>query len=270
MSKGKYTSVHTHSQASLHIFPGFTHIKYQFSSSVHTDPPKRGPIKEFSDKSRKNFIKALLSLERSPVHMVTLTYPDRYPGPQEAKNHLHHFAVRLMLTFPKAWFYWKLEPQRRGAPHFHLLGDFADDMPPAALRSWVSAVWFQVVGSKDLRHLRAGTRVDVIQGHRHLVRYLTKYVSKPQGHANWESPGRFWGKIGTSNIPVSQGVHFTLGRREVIQLRRLIRRWLKRWTSRFSRIFAKLSSVTVYIPAQLVEQFLRWVTQEPVALEGIT
>lgn len=260
-------SIHNKGQAQIHIFPGYIAIRHPFSAGIHTDPPKRGKVREFSAKSRKRFICSLLSLHRQPTHFVTLTYPNDYPSPKEAKDHLHHFAVLLVQSFPKCWFFWKIEPQKRGAPHFHLVGDFGEDWPIFKLRAWVAATWFRVVGSGDIRHLKAGTSVDPVTTHRRLVSYLVKYVSKPQGHHDWEDPGRFWGKINSANIPSVSGVLIHLARGEVIAFKRLIRRWLKARAPRYSKVFSSLLSATVYIPVDVVERMLRWITQEPITLE---
>lgn len=86
---------------------------------------------------------------------------------------------------------WKLEPQTRGAPHFHLLTVGA----PFLAKEWLSRSWYEVVGSHDQRHLSAGTNVQLARSHRGVVAYAAKYVAKHQAlPTDWQDGvGRWWG-----------------------------------------------------------------------------
>jgi hypothetical protein len=56
------------------------------------------------------------------VLFATLTFPNAYPGAREAKRRFNkRFRMRLARRFGKRALEWKMEPQERGAPHFHLL-----------------------------------------------------------------------------------------------------------------------------------------------------
>lgn len=54
-------------------------------------------------------------------NFVTLTYPAKFPTVSRAKRDLKVFQQRLIRRFPGSGGIWKLEPQERGAPHYHLL-----------------------------------------------------------------------------------------------------------------------------------------------------
>jgi len=125
---------------------------------------------------------------------------------------------------------WKLEFQRRGAPHLHVftaipLGIHAGDARKARdqryrpavgdgkqLMSWLLEAWADIVAHPDedqrRKHARAGTRVDVAEGLRmtdpkRVAVYFTKHgLFRDKEYQNtvpaaWrqpgKGPGRFWG-----------------------------------------------------------------------------
>jgi hypothetical protein len=150
--------------------------------------------------------------------MVTLTYPGDWlavaPDGQAAKKHLRAFLERWHRRWgERLTGVWKLEFQRRGAPHFHVL----TTLPAASndFRPWLSAAWAAVVGHPDpeerRRHQLAGTGVDFATGlrsrdPRRIAVYFTKhgtYAAKEYQHVvpeAWQErgkgPGRFWGYWG--------------------------------------------------------------------------
>lgn len=204
-------------------------------------PPDPAPTREvtsWSRKSRANMHQAFAQLDLSkilvpdrPPAIVTLTYPGEWevvaPTGRAAKVHLATFR-RLYLY---AWGhscagFWKLEFQRRGAPHFHILM-----CPPQGkalrgtgagmpFRQWLSLVWAKVVNHPEpeqyRRHVLAGTGVDFNEGLRcrDLERaraYFAKhgdYAGKEYQHVVpvlWQAPGagpgRFWGYWTMERVP---------------------------------------------------------------------
>jgi hypothetical protein len=120
------------------------------------------------------------------------------------KNHLERFYKRMVRKFPRSSFIWKLEPQKRGAPHFHL---FVWGVGYIPLLRWVSLAWYSVVGSGDEKHLYAGTSVEEIRSWRGVTSYASKYLGKlfdspMMEQLGWSDPGRFWGVKGRENLPV--------------------------------------------------------------------
>jgi hypothetical protein len=213
------------------------------------EPPERVPCREitgWSRKSRANMVRALCELDYEPMlsdparvpAMVTLTYPTDWlavaPNGKTAKRHLHAFRRR----YEKAWgeplvAVWKMEFQKRGAPHYHLLM-----VPPhglsrtpgpratAAARvgagrpfsEWLSAVWADIVGADDElvvdekgrtergKHLQAGTGIDHKEGLRaydpkRVAVYFTKhgsFAAKEYQHCvpePWQEPGHGPGRF---------------------------------------------------------------------------
>lgn len=120
--------------------------------------------------------------------MVTLTLPtdwERFaPGPDAVQRYLAAFRRRWERAVGPAIAIWKLEFQRRGAPHIHLLmacPPVVDDEPFAA---WLSRRWYEVVGSGDPGHLAAGTAVG-----RLTPRHLSEAMALATYFAKWEHRG---------------------------------------------------------------------------------
>src|SRR5882762_4253484 len=85
---------------------------------------ERSKISSFTKASqlRQMIILAKISRKAPLPSFMTLTYPHEYPSEwQDWKTHLHKFVEKAKTEFPTLAALWKLEPQKRGAPHFHAL-----------------------------------------------------------------------------------------------------------------------------------------------------
>lgn len=188
--------------------------------------PKRGKVRIFSARSRSRLIQTLcqFATDRLPPGILfeTLTYPRHYsPSPAQWHADLDDWANRFVAENPGAFFVWKLEFQKRGAPHFHLL-IFGVPWTPKLLeqlqlkwRSW----WYEIVGSSDRRHARRGAHLEVVASVAQVVRYTSKYVGKPDESIRADGTGRIWGVRNRAAAPrtiltaeVSDGEFFALRR----------------------------------------------------------
>lgn len=193
-------------------------------------PPvgRRGRVREFSRRSRTRLQQTLCAVPIAHVGrgllFITLTYPRAWPGDwRRWKRDLDTLRWRLADKFPRFGAVWKLEPQRRGAPHFHLLVVGV----PFIAKAWLSEAWYDVVGSKDPKHLAAGTQVQLARSHRGVVSYASKYTAKRQElPADWqEGVGRWWGVLGRKHLGIVWGwapLHQSQYWQAVRILRRLI------------------------------------------------
>jgi hypothetical protein len=187
-------------------------------------PPKskRGTVTTFSKKSRSRILKTFAMIDSNALSrslFVTLTYPRVFPQePLIYRAHFQAFSKRLRRLFPQSSAVWKLEFQKRGAPHFHLiiLG------VPFIARTWLSRVWAEIVGSGDDRHRKAGTQVARVHSARTAITYASKYVAKISENVPDWHVGRFWGAIGRRSIP-SSCIQWPLERRGFARLSRFIR-----------------------------------------------
>lgn len=183
----------------------------------------RGAVMTFSKRSRSRMLKRFAQLDSISLSrslFVTLTYPRVFPlEPSTTKVHLDRFGKRLRRTFPNASAIWKLEYQKRGAPHFHLIVMGV----PFLARQWLSRAWYQVVGSDDRRHFRAGTQVQRCDSAKKACAYASKYVAKvSEDVPSWHA-GRFWGAIGRGSLP-THCEQWGMDKRGHARLSRFIRR----------------------------------------------
>lgn len=162
---------------------------------------------------------------------VTLTYPDEFPRSSRTwKEHLRAFRERLKRRYGKFPAIWRLEVMDRKsgknaglvAPHFHLL--LFLDQSPRDMYFWLSQAWYEVVGSGDVKHLSAGTRVELPDTWRGARSYLSKYVAKTEKLQALGSVGRLWGVWFKNLLPIGAAV-VKISVREFIKLRRVMRRF---------------------------------------------
>ena len=192
---------------------------------------KRGKVVEWSGKSRLRLKYDLGRLKRADLakaHFLTLTYPAEFPDVTDHatyKGHLHHFTTRLYQLYPGACGVWKLEFQKRGAAHFHLLVFGLYGLDVVALRAAVAQTWFDVVGSGDVKHLRAGTGVDQARSVGGSMSYMAKYISKNDQTRPGNFTGRYWGKFNAKCLPYAE--EKTL---ELVGCARVavVRRWMRK------------------------------------------
>jgi len=134
------------------------------------------------------------------------------------KAHLRTFLARLKRKWPMCtgWL-WRLEFQRRGAPHFHLVLFWkrGHRLPAGLLDVWCRVNWDAVLyESTDAMHLRHGAHVEDVHTDRGVARlcsYLVKELAKVM-QAQDEPCGRLWGYGG--ELPTSAGRVLYLNARE--------------------------------------------------------
>lgn len=227
------------------------------SPTAHDQRNTGGVITEWSRKSRSAMCRTFAELDYSPLMesgrvpaMVTLTYPGDWevvaPDGATVKRHMVLWRKRFQREYGEpARYIWKMEFQRRGAPHIHLW--MAPPTSPGrsgrSFSQWLSKAWALVVDHPDpvqkARHRLAGTAVDVRNGlkacdPKRLAIYFTKH-SSPNLHGDKEyqhivpelwrqpgrGPGRFWGVYGLKKAIAA----VELGRDAYLTARRIVRRW---------------------------------------------
>lgn len=149
---------------------------------------KRGKITTFSGSSKSRFMKAIISVNRLPDFFMTLTFPATFPDVKTA----HAKFLRVFLQFLKRkgmFFLWRLELQKRGAPHYHILCYSAfEGFESVARKKWVDMMqkWNEENGSKskssvikkrscDIEKLSVTDDADAIKK---VFLYVAKYCTK--------------------------------------------------------------------------------------------
>ena len=182
------------------------------SQGIKNDAPKggkRGRIQGFSFASRRRLMQTIARIRfDAPLPMfVTLTYPNKFPSPIESKSHLDIFIRRLRRAFPDVGLIWKLEPQQRGAPHYHML---VYGVSEHDLFMFTISAWYEIAGDGDSNHLAfhmggLGNKpcVQAVYSREGVMRYASKYLGKTFEVAGWDEiyPGRFWAVVQKENIP---------------------------------------------------------------------
>lgn len=221
-----------------------------------TEDGKRAEITDFSQKSRRNFrddMAAILTEARRTAVLTTLTYPAEFPDASDriVKTHLEQLNKRMVRLVFDCSGHWKMEFQARGAVHFHciLYGLTEEKMvaafppSPAALRKWEKAIkagkitpglvgfqewtakaWFEIVGSGDEKHLRAGVRVERVKDPTSALWYMSSYASKDDQTKPGFRVGRYWGSFNKKHLPVAPVEVDQLSQRQAVVVARCLRK----------------------------------------------
>ena len=119
----------------------------------------RGSVHGFSRASRGRLLKTMAKLNRqvaSRALFVTLTYPSsELVSFSLCKRHLDSFAKRLHRAFARCAVIWRLELQKNGVPHFHLIVLNHRFIP----HQWVNKAWREIVyGHGADKYIRTETK----------------------------------------------------------------------------------------------------------------
>jgi hypothetical protein len=190
---------------------------------------KRGRITQFSRKSRMHFRKLLASVRTDCLPLfLTLTYPKEYSFDwQRWKRDLKVFCKRMDREWPSSSLVWRLEFQKRGAPHFHifLYGIYDKSGRQRFGSEWLSDAWFEIVGSGDEKHRRAGTKVEVIRTRAGAMSYAVGYNTKMDQTLPGQCVGRYWGVWGRERLPVGEKCEFVIPQEAYKRIKRTFRRF---------------------------------------------
>lgn len=202
---------------------------------------RRGGIKGFSRNSRRRLLELIATMKRESElpNFITLTYPEKFPTVERSKRDLKVFLQRLERKYPEIGIIWKLEPQERGAPHFHLLAWGVDT--PSLLKHVIRS-WYEIAGDGDINHLKFhsgllhGSQpcVSKVRSFRGVWAYAAKYLGKTFEVAGWSETwtGRFWGVLNRENIPLGEIEIIEIDHKTACQVIRLQRRFMHMKKSR--------------------------------------
>ena len=215
---------------SAEVLGGYLRLR-RSGGAARTGGGLRGEVAGWSRESRRRLFRGLVRTDFAAwpggLSFATLTYPGDWraaacDGPT-AHRQLRALRARVEREFGQVRACWKLEFQRRGAPHWHLVVGGPD---PLALRAFLRPAWYGVVGSGDVRHLAAGVECDAVRSSEVVARYCAGYLGarrktyQEQVPPDWRA-GRWWGWW-RWRPPVPDDV--PLSRREYWGIRRLLRR----------------------------------------------
>lgn len=201
--------------SSVTVYANNTAILERSGGSSAIPPPdaKRGEIKELTASARARMLFVMTCTPIDFRSMITLTYPEEFPSDgQSSKKHLQDF-IRSLIHRYGGYYFWFLEFQNRGAPHYHVFHTrskvHSDDRRWLALR-WAECLqvsqgrrYTSLVDRREkdmwLQILRFNTHPKVWETIRDpdgARRYCAKYALKPyqkQVPPRYQSVGRFYG-----------------------------------------------------------------------------
>lgn len=164
---------------------------------------KRGEIRDFSSASRRRLMRLMAQVDRTQCRrrplFITLTYPAKFPTEARVyKAHLRSFLARFNRRYPHVPIIWRLEFQKRGAPHYHLMVF----TPWFIDWRWVAGAWYDATGRADYLTLVAGTETRAVRSWGGVMHYAAKYMSKSGALPDGQRPGRLWGVHCRKDLPV--------------------------------------------------------------------
>lgn len=205
-------------------------------------PEKRGKITEFTSASRRRLIDlcSRLDVKGTDAKFLTLTFSG-FPTPDKAKVIFQTFLKRLHRKYPRASAVWRVEMQKRGSPHFHLIIFNMPYTKQPTLQKW----WEQCTHEPEstlknykrcevlctVRNVfkgafrkyvkRSRVWIQRLQNHKQVMYYVSKYVAKTVRRSEitlldngsyltepfdiekiWK--GRHWGIFNKKDLPMAK------------------------------------------------------------------
>ncbi len=192
---------------------------------------ERGNIKTFSKKSRFNLFRMLAKMKEDytlqPM-FLTLTYHHGHEQKvRSTKSQLHHFLVMLRQYDPEVHFIWRLEFQKRRAPHYHLIvfpGNPPFDVDEEKYQLKISHIWHSIADPKSRAHAEYGCKIVPIDSYRKACGYLSKYVAKVDDKMDGIEVGKHWGC--SRNLPFDRIEHYECYALAAHAIIEKLRKWL--------------------------------------------
>jgi len=226
---------------------------------------KRGPVTEFSDKSRRNMMLQIAKLKEPMEFWQDFTFADDVMIGLSIKQRAK-FAAKCINLFQK-WMsasglkldgIWKKEWEKRKSglirgnwvPHYHVLYrvPYADQETYLYLKEKLACAWVKITGTVQVedalsvaRHRKSWRFIRSQKDAAFYMRKDIRYISKDEGFKANESIGRNWGKFGNPFEDEAEIIDLSFNEMVLFKrcLRKLVRSYLRR-----SKTFKRLLSET--------------------------
>jgi hypothetical protein len=205
--------------------------------------PKRGIIRNFSQASRNRLLRLFSCLQYSKfynTYFVTLTYHNRNePKRATCKSDLNVFLQYIRDNYPLSHYIWRLELQKRGMPHFHVI---LFNMPQTdlkaedKLRHELNIAWHRIADPTSSSHFSYGFDIKRLISFKQAFFYISKYCAKIDNNLDCKKLGRIWSR--SVDLPVGPTCIVTLSTTEYYFIRRICRKIIEKRKGKKSR-FAK-------------------------------
>lgn len=159
----------------------------------------RGTVVRLSARSRTNFVLRVMTSRIEFQSLLILSYGRDYPKTgKKVKADLNRFLMALKRRYGGVKYFWFLEFQRRGAPHFNL--GLTVSSPTREDRVAVAKQWARAIGASDFDNVVAVNshpkQWENFREEGSALRYIIKYATKPHQKLvpkDYQDVGRFWG-----------------------------------------------------------------------------
>ena len=205
---------------------------------------KRGKCVGFSPASRLRMKKRLakLNIKGKYCFFISLTYPEKYiKDMRVSKRDLDVFRKAFAREFESfIGGIWRLERQKRGAPHYHML--LVSDKPISQKKiiEFIKRRWADIVRTSYVksggdekeyrehyeRHVNSGHNVQFMKSREMVQNYISKYIAKVDEDTVDDEMGRIWGQWQFNGKKLDFTPYETghLAREETVLLKRMVRK----------------------------------------------
>jgi hypothetical protein len=190
---------------------------------------------------------------------VTLTYHNNYPETSEdIKRDMDSFLKRLKRALPDIFYFWRLELQKRGAPHYHLIlwSKVLDEpISHGSLLKTLKDIWIPYINCGCSACRMSSVMIRSVTNITKAAYYISKYMAKTEIIAQEMSLGRLWGV--SRDLP-KQSINFITGNADsVTLLQSASLLWCLQYTHSKPDYLISLfyrKDVFLFIPAQIIER----------------
>ena len=165
---------------------------------------KREQIKGLSKGSRRRLVHLINSFgPTEQAFFVTLTMREASEDFKEWKKWLNRTLTAMRYSFPTLSGIWRLEFQKRGTPHFHLLLFTNESTDFKVLRAKIKSYWRNAVGNKNSSSFHS-CKVEKVRDVKKSGFYLAIYQAKNEQDRTDIPTGKTYGIINKKNLPVAR------------------------------------------------------------------
>jgi hypothetical protein len=204
----------------VRVKPGGVRICRRVRGGRSSGGGRRGPIRGMSAKSRASLRERMAGVSidacaapskrstEGQSFFLTLTYHHEWPesGPAQYEQ-LKELYRRVRRAHGESGWLWVKAPQKRGAPHYHVIIVLEKAANKRTVRNQIERAWHEIAGYGSHHHKRRGADVQLVHvngGSGRLRSYLLQYMngqdrSELQGglfEADKHEWGRRWGCLG--------------------------------------------------------------------------
>jgi hypothetical protein len=170
-------------------------------------------IKEFTPDSRRRLFDLITSLDYpsygKPI-FVSATWHEDFPGTRhDIKTFLDSYHKRLKRNLPPFHLIWKLEYQKRRAPHFHFIIfplDSSYDFNTIKDGQIIYRNWMALKACKCIHCQTYAMEITPLNDFLHTVIYISKELGKVTQNEQHHNLGRIWGSSRNMHIRIYKTV----------------------------------------------------------------